>query len=503
MRATGIFASQGWRFWATVCAAVALAIGGAAWIARGALAEQHAAFETDARIAHRVLSQRVVQHDAVLATLALLQPASAGEGGPEQRLPALYPQVLRVLRRDADAPWPLAGAEGEALGAAEALSRRERRAALGAVDFAQGRYWLVHAAAPASFALLIDMRSLVVPADWPLTPGAPVRALLAHGGREQVLQAGAPDAIERAPWRFVFAKVLASESQPFEVRLAAGVGWGALPWGAIAAWAAAVAALLAAAGAAWRQRAAQRRSSELLRLGQVGRLNALGELAAGIAHELNQPLTAVLANTGAAERLLADDEPDLPRARQAMSGAAQQARRAADVLSRLRRLIERPEAAAPAQALRVAAQLERALDLHEPELRRLGVRPVVDVQPPALALRAEPVAFEQILHNLLGNALHALKRVPAAERRLELVARAEGGRVRLTVRDSGPGIPAEVLPRLFEPFFTTRAGQGGLGLGLSLAETLALAMDGALVGGNALPRGAEFHLDLPPAEAAP
>jgi C4-dicarboxylate-specific signal transduction histidine kinase len=266
------------------------------------------------------------------------------------------------------------------------------------------------------------------------------------------------------------------------------------------AWTLAVTLLLAGGGTAWRQRAEQRRARELLRLGQIGRLNALGELAAGIAHELNQPLTAVLASTGAAQRLLADDEPDLRTARQAMDQATQQARRAADVLSRLRRLIERPEAGAPMQALRVAPRLVGALDLLETDLRRLGVRPTVDCQPPALAVQAEPVAFEQIVHNLLSNALQALERVPAGERRLEITARVDGDHVCITVRDSGPGIAPEVLPRLFEPFFTTRPPGRGLGLGLSLCETLTLGMGGALTGGNASSRGAEFRLELPRAE---
>ncbi|NLZ40600.1 MAG: two-component sensor histidine kinase, partial [Comamonadaceae bacterium] len=217
-------------------------------------------------------------------------------------------------------------------------------------------------------------------------------------------------------------------------------------------------------------------------------------------HELNQPLTAVLANTAAASRLLADQEPDLATARQAMDAAAQQGRRAADVLGRLRRLIERPQGESAVQALRLAPRLAAALDLLEGEIRRLGLRPQLTVEPPQLAVKADAVALEQIVHNLLTNALHALAQVPPAERRLELAASIAGNRVRITVRDSGRGITAAALPRLFEPFFTTRSGAGGLGLGLSLSETLAMGMGGSLAGGNAVPRGAEFCLELPDAE---
>jgi C4-dicarboxylate-specific signal transduction histidine kinase len=176
-----------------------------------------------------------------------------------------------------------------------------------------------------------------------------------------------------------------------------------------------------------------------------------------------------------------------------MAQAVAQARRASEVLARLRRTVERPEVGAALQPLALGAALKRALDLVEPECRRLGVAPRIDCEA-TLALQAEPVAFEQIVHNLISNALHALAEVPAGERTLVLQARAEGEDVVLAVRDSGPGIAPEVLPRLFEPFFSTR--RGGLGLGLSLCETLAAGMGGSLVAAHAAPRGAEFRLTL-------
>jgi C4-dicarboxylate-specific signal transduction histidine kinase len=109
--------------------------------------------------------------------------------------------------------------------------------------------------------------------------------------------------------------------------------------------------------------------------------------------------------------------------------------------------------------------------------------------------QADPVALEQIVHNLLSNALQALAQVPQGQRRLQLHWRRDGAWALLTVSDSGPGIAPEALPRLFEPFFTTR--NGGLGLGLSLCESLATGMGGALTAGHAVPRGAAFTLRLP------
>lgn len=462
-------------------AAGLVAVGGAAAIARADLGHQREAFETDARIAHRLLSQRVVQHDAILATLALLQPADDAA----ERLPALYPQVLQVLRRDRNAEWP-----DVSLRAAEAASRTQRRAVIAALDADGGRYALVQAAEPASFALRIAIEAMVPWPEWPTRRDGPVRVALQLDGRSIVLQPGRDSP---GVARFDFTKHLAADSQPFDMVATRTVRWSELPWPAMLAWVAAVA--LAAAGiVAWRrQREARRRAEELLRLGQVGRLNALGELAAGMAHELNQPLTALIADTQAARRLLDDDEPDLAEARVAMQHAVHQARRASDVVGRLRRVVQQP--GGERRPVPLAAAVHQAVDLLQPELARRGVVPRVSVDDAALAVQADPVAIEQIVHNLLTNALQALDQVSEAERELAIDAEANDREASLVVRDSGPGIAADALPHLFEPFFTTR--RDGLGLGLSLCETLAAGMGGRLSAANRAPRGAEFRLTLP------
>ncbi|MBK7592508.1 MAG: two-component sensor histidine kinase [Betaproteobacteria bacterium] len=478
--------------WILLAVGTALALAGATWIADADLDARRAAFETDARIVHRLLSQRVVQHDAILDTLAILQPGSTSETAPEQRLPAIYPQVLRVLRQDAATPWP--AAEAAALQAGAEASRTAGRAALAGVDFAAGHYTVVRAADPASFALRIDLRTLVPLVEWPLVAASPAYVALLHDGQVRVLHAGAPGDAGTG-WRFDFRKHLAADSQPFDVVAELDVGWRELPWWAMLGWVGAVAGGLLVAQALIRQRSERRRAQELLRLGQIGRLNALGELAAGMAHEVNQPLTAVLANANAAERLLAEDPPDLAAARDAVGQAARQARRAGDVVGRLRRAVERPELGARVQPVRLDEAVRHVLDLLAPDCRRLAVTPAVSSPAAGVTVLAEPVALEQIVHNLLTNALQALEQVPPAERRLRLALEVDGPRGVLAVQDSGPGIPAEALPRVFEPFFTTRPG--GLGLGLSLCETLATGMMGALSCANAEPRGALFRLALP------
>jgi len=425
-----------------------------------------------------------------MAMLALLQSGSRSEQA-EQRIPSVYPQILGVQQRSDGEIWPDAELRG-----AEDESRRSRRAAMAGVDFTTGRYQLVQAAIPASYAAQIDLHSMVPWEEWPMQrKTSPVRVMLEYNGQQFVLQPGQENS---SRWRFDFRKRLAADSQPFDVVAIRNMDWTDLPWIKMLGWTLLTAAALAALLALERQRAERRRAEELLRLGQVARLNTLGELAAGMAHELNQPLTAVLANTQAAGRLLDDDPPELGTARSAMQRAAEQARRASDVVGRLRRVVERPDLTSQMQPVSLEVAARNALYLLEPELRGLEIKPVIGSA--AATVLAEPVALEQIIHNLLSNALQALALVPPGARILQIDVRAVPGMGALTVSDSGPGIAADVLPRLFEPFFTTR--EGGLGLGLSLCESLATGMGGTLVAANHAPGGAAFTLQLPLAPAA-
>jgi signal transduction histidine kinase len=466
---------------------IALASVGCAVLVRMDLARLRDAFDTDSRIAHRLLSQRAVQHDAILATLAMLQPAG-GVAPAEQRLPALYPQILSVQRRDDGASWP-----DSALATAESMSRQQRRPVLADADFASGRYRLVLAADPASFAATFDVRQVVPWTEWSMDrEQSPVTVALEHAGSRFVLQPG-----HEAPGiaTFAFRKHLATESQPFDVVTHRVVTWAELPWLQMLSW-----ILACAIGvSAWHwlrvQRAERQRAEELLRLGQVARLNTLGELAAGMAHELNQPLAALLASTQAARRLVGEDPPDVDTARDAMRQAEEQARRAADVLGRLRRGVERPASSSELQPVVLQDAVRNALYLLEPEFAKRHVAPRFDTEGTSVVVRAEPVALEQIIHNLLTNALQALELVPAGERSLSLQLEADQRRGTLTVGDSGPGIAPHVLPRIFEPFFTTR--ENGLGLGLSLCESLAAGMGGELAVQPRSPRGAAFTLRLP------
>lgn len=481
---------------------------GVAAIVRTDIALRRSAFQAEAQMAHRVLSQATSRLDAVLGTLVLMaRPAEgdASEASAAARLPAVYPQVLAAWRRESSAAWP--DEIGTSLAAAESRSRAlpaaERHAAVAAVDGARGRYALVLAGEPASFALRIDAARLVPAGEWPWPAGAPVRATLTQDGQQIVLQdeGGASERPFGLTDGFDFTKTLASPSQPFVLQAQRFTGPAQWPWPWLALWVAACAALYSVATRWLAVRAEQRRAEEQVRLAQASRLNTLGELAAGVAHELNQPLTAVLASTQTALRLLregpehGDREERDDTVVQALELAGAQGRRAAEVVARLRRLVQHaggPVAAVTTDvggiARRIAAVLARELD-------QAGIAVAIEGRaPPALA---DPVAVEQILHNLLGNAMQALEGGRRGSGRITVTLSGSAGRVRCAVGDNGPGIAPEAVPRLFEPFFTTR--RGGLGLGLPLCQTLATAMDGHVELRRTSAAGTEFVLDLPAA----
>lgn len=468
-----------------------VAIVGAVVFARSELASLREAFEVDARIMHRLLSQRASQQDAVLATLALLQAQSRDEDS-ERRLSSVYPQMIAIDKRTPDAAWPDAAA-ASALQSAEKASRIAARPATAAAEFTDGRFWLVLASRPNSYALRIDMRAMVPWSEWPCENqgrDSSVRVVLEHAGQVWVLQPGKQ---ADTGWQFTFRKHLASESQSFDVLATRSVAWSELPWVKMLFWVLSSALLAVALANLVHQRRERERAQEWLRLGKVSRLNTLGELAAGMAHELNQPLTAVLANTQAAARLLKESPPDTDTARHAMQRASEQARRASDVLTRLRRTVERPDLLAGRVAVNLNQAVRDTLYLLEPQCREHGVLTEV-IATGSVDVLADPVALEQVIHNIATNALQALEASPVRERRLSFAISQAAGHGELRITDNGPGIPAESLPHLFEPFFSTRSD--GLGLGLSVCESLMNNMEGSVRAQNLSPQGAAFTLTL-------
>jgi signal transduction histidine kinase len=470
---------------------LALAMVGSLFLARLELANLRESFEVNARIMHRLLSQSLAQHDAVLATLALLQAQSKDEAR-ERRLTSVYPQMVSIHSRSASTAWPDAIA-APSLERAQANSRANARPALAAETFSQGRYWLVLASVPTSYALQIDQQAMVPWADWPFEQQgklSDVKVILEHAGQTWKLQPGKNVV---TPWSFSIRKPLASDSQTFAVVASRNVAWVELPWFNILLWWLTITIVVLATTALLHQRRERARAQEWLRLGKVARLNTLGELAAGMAHELNQPLTAVLANTQAAARLLSEDPLGLATAQLAMQRASEQARRASDVLTRLRRTVERTDAHAQSVSVNLNDTIRSTLYLLEPQCKAAKVSTNIQ-SANTVYVKADPVALEQVLHNVATNALHALEHTRMKEKQLHFAIEQVGGNAVLRIRDNGPGIPADALPRLFEPFFSLR--EGGLGLGLSVCESLLHSMEGSIRAHNLAPHGAEFVITL-------
>ncbi len=463
---------------------------GSRLLAQFEIARIEEAFDNQVRAAYRLLNHRAAQHDALLSTLTLLRSGNDASR-PEQRLQAVYPQIVAVQHRNAEAAWTQAY-----LLTAEMESRKMRRPVLADPALAKGRYQLVVGADPTSYAVQIDVRGMVPWSEWPMAADvSPVRLTLDYTGDSFVLQPGHIDPGGASGWRFEFTQKLTSASQPFDLVAQRQVGWNELPWSQMASWSLLVAILLLAARSLLRQRTDGRRAHELLRLGQVARLNTLGELAAGMANDLNQPVAEMLTNTRIASLVLTEDPPDVLTAQLAVKDALTHAQRVSNVINRLRFVVSQPDKSTRIEDVDLPALARRALHVLDPELRRHGIDARIELAGPEFIVRGDPGALEQIMYNLLLNAMQSLDQVQINDRRLVVQLAASGKNGHFIVRDTGPGMTGDVLPHVFEPFFSTR--DGGLGLGLSLSESMAHDMGGSLTAFNQTPHGAEFRLSLP------
>lgn len=235
-----------------------------------------------------------------------------------------------------------------------------------------------------------------------------------------------------------------------------------------------------------------RRTQE--RLSQVARFASMGELAAGMAHELNQPLAAIATYAQACDRLLSVPDPDIPAIHAALRETADQALRAGEIIRRLRQLVSgrRTE-----QRLEDLNEIVRDLDsLAGSEARHQGVTLQFALEPGELTVTADRIQLQQVLLNLLRNAAEAVEELPAARREIVIgTRRAGGGEVEAFVRDAGPGVAKDAADAMFDPFFTTKAE--GTGLGLAISRTIARAHHGSLGYRDVAPHGAEFFVRLP------
>jgi signal transduction histidine kinase/ligand-binding sensor domain-containing protein len=241
-----------------------------------------------------------------------------------------------------------------------------------------------------------------------------------------------------------------------------------------------------------RARAEERESRLREELAHAGRVATAGELASSLAHEVNQPLAAIVTNAQAGRRFLAREQPSRAEIDEILSDIAQQGQRASEVIRRLREFLRKHEA----QRLPVDVNgvVRDTLPLVRREIEDHGVSTRLELAVDLPAVLADPVQLQQVLVNLVKNSCEALAD-QAGPRFIEIHSRRYDGRVLMDVSDNGPGLSPEVSGRLFQPYVTTKAS--GMGLGLAICRSIIEAHGGRLSAEPRAQGGVQFRIDLP------
>jgi signal transduction histidine kinase len=242
-----------------------------------------------------------------------------------------------------------------------------------------------------------------------------------------------------------------------------------------------------------RKRAEAEAARQRADLVHTARLSAVGELVASIAHEINQPLGAILSNAEAAEILLEADPPGLDKVRRILGDIREEDQRASAVIRQVR-AISRKQSPGTAP-LDLNAVVADVVALVGADGRRRGVAVATDLEPGLPMVNGDRTQLQQVVLNLAINALDAVGPTGPGARRVRIRTRASDGGIELSVSDTGPGIEAEHLHRLFESFFTTKAE--GLGIGLSIVRSIVEAHGGRVTAENNAGPGATFRVRLP------
>ncbi|WP_239689630.1 ATP-binding protein [Aquitalea pelogenes] len=249
-----------------------------------------------------------------------------------------------------------------------------------------------------------------------------------------------------------------------------------------------------------RQRAAEaleaselRVKEHLEKLSHVARLHTMGEMASGIAHEVNQPLTAISNYCQASLQLLEFGEDSRPQIESALRLAVAQADRAGEIIKRLRALVSKR--AMEIRLIDLNQVVGNCMFLAEYDLKERGIEMVQLLSVYPMTVMADSIQMEQVVLNLLSNAMDALRDEPVMKRHIIIHTRREGKKAILEVRDTGRGISPESLEVLFHPFFSTK--QNGMGLGLSICQTIVEQYGGLICAENIPASGACFRIELP------
>jgi two-component system, LuxR family, sensor kinase FixL len=230
------------------------------------------------------------------------------------------------------------------------------------------------------------------------------------------------------------------------------------------------------------------------RLLNVSRMATIGEMAAGVAHELNQPLTAIANYAQACDRLLARPVTDPSDLREALRQITAQTARAADIIRRLRTLARSHQSErAPASINALVTELR---ELVETDAHVHGVQLSLDLAAELPEVIVDSGQIQQVILNFVRNSVDAFALRPARRPRIVIrTSLAAHDEIELAVIDNGPGLPTEVTSRLFDPFFSTK--ENGTGLGLAISNTIARAHGGSVGYRPNEPNGACFYILLP------
>lgn len=240
-----------------------------------------------------------------------------------------------------------------------------------------------------------------------------------------------------------------------------------------------------------RNRANERLRRVEAEFAHAARVSMLGELAASIAHEVSQPLAAIATNASAGLRWLNRPTPDLDEVRTLTTNIVADAKRAADIIARIRGMATRRE---PDQAaLNINAVVRDAMQFLQHELQGKGVSVALHLDHTLPATNGDRTQLQQVLVNLLLNAEQSM--VESSRREIAVITRTAGAKIEVAVRDSGHGIPPEHLDRLFRTFFSTKAD--GMGMGLPICRSIVETHGGSIRASNNESGGATFTFTLP------
>ncbi|MGE4441829.1 MAG: ATP-binding protein [Desulfomicrobium sp.] len=241
------------------------------------------------------------------------------------------------------------------------------------------------------------------------------------------------------------------------------------------------------------EREQQRMQQHLM---EAGKLAAIGELAAGVAHEINNPLAIMMENAGWIQDLLKSDDPHSEENTEEIFSSLQtittQGHRCREITHKLLSFARKPDNTA--KVVHINSLLEDIAGFARQKAKYRGVEVRLNLDPQAGDVESSPTEIQQIVLNLINNAIDAIDKEDGL---VQLRSAREDNFVRIDVEDNGPGIPDDILPNIFEPFFTTKAAGKGTGLGLSICRDILSRMGGSISADSVFGQGCVFHVRLP------